>query len=191
MKTIRRYEVPLTEMQGLVAMLGRILISSLFLVSAIAKIVDPSTAMSMMSEMGVPFIPCVFAAAIMIELVGALALLTGIAARQAAVMLILYLIPVSYLLVNGLAFSTYASTMQVFLLLQNLATMGGLFILAAFGPGQMVVEAEKPLLCKSDTVGQTICQQPAIDDQPRKVKINETDSRVTTSGAAALRNRIE
>ncbi len=183
MKTIRNYEMPLTEMQGLVAMLGRILISSLFFVSAIAKIIDPSTAMSMMSEMGVPFIPYVFAAAIMIELVGALALLTGVAARQAAVMLILYLIPVSYMLVNGLSFSTYASTMQMILLLQNLATMGGLFILAAFGAGPLVVEAEKPLLCKTDAVGQMSCQKSVPDDQPRESKINQTDPGLTTSGA--------
>jgi putative oxidoreductase len=190
MKTVQKYEMPLSEMQGLVAMLGRILISSLFFVSAIAKIIDPSATMSMMSELGVPFIPYLYAASIVIELIGALALLTGIAARQAAVLLIFYLIPVSYMLVNGLTISTYMTTVQMILLLQNLATMGGLFILAAFGAGPLVVEAEKPLLCKTAEDGQVSCQK-ATSDEPKKIEINRTDPRLTASGSAKLHSRIE
>jgi putative oxidoreductase len=119
----------------IVALLGRILICTVFLVSAYAKITEWTASEHMMAAKGLPMVPFLLGAAIVIELLGGLAILTGYRARLAALVVFLYLIPVTLVFHNFWAQGPAVQPLQLVNFLKNLAIMGGLLEIYAFGPG--------------------------------------------------------
>lgn len=136
------FELPVTRSQALLAVFGRICLSIIFLFGACEKIMNPAGATAMMLAHGLPLAPLLLVFAVVIELLGALALLTGLMARSAALMLILYLIPVTAIMHNFWMVAPPEATIQLIMALKNLAIMGGLFMVAAFGAGPLIVESE-------------------------------------------------
>src|SRR5947209_2069714 len=67
---------------------ARVLISQIFLVSGIGKVLDPSGTADQMASRGMFWVPFFLAGAIAFELLGGLALLLGYKARLAALALI-------------------------------------------------------------------------------------------------------
>ena len=78
-------------------------------------------------------IPVLLAAALVIEGLGSLCLITGFAARAAATVMFLYLIPVTFLLHEFMS-----TNFQ-----KNLGIMGGLLMIAAYGPGRLALAARR------------------------------------------------
>src|SRR5438477_317235 len=74
---------------------GRILLSGIFLMSGAMKIVNWSGTAAAMQGEGMPAVPVFLALAIAAEMIGGLAVLLGCYARPAALMLALYLVPVT------------------------------------------------------------------------------------------------
>jgi putative oxidoreductase len=115
-------------MEKYVNLAGRILLAHIFLLAGVNKITGYSGTQGYMEAMGVPgmLLPLV----IILEIGGALALITGWQTRLAAYALALFSI------VSALIFhSNLGDQMQMILFMKNWAMAGGLLVLAANGAG--------------------------------------------------------
>jgi putative oxidoreductase len=119
-----------------IPLLGRLMMSYIFVTSGIAKIFGWSGNVAYMSTRHLPMIPVLLAAATVIELAGSACLVTGYAARIAAFVMFWYTTVVTVLFHNYWASSEAMAGMQETQFRKNLAIMGGLLILAYSGPGK-------------------------------------------------------
>jgi putative oxidoreductase len=137
-----------TEAGGLTALAqqyaplaGRIGLSAIFLLSGAGKIANWAGTAGYMAFKGMPAVPFFLAAAIVFELAGGLALLTGYRARAAAVALIVFLIPATLIFHN---FWTVTDAMeqqnQMIHFLKNVAIAGGLLTVVAHGAGPLSLD---------------------------------------------------
>lgn len=126
-----------------VPLIGRLLMTYIFATSGIAKIFSWSGNIAYMNTRHLPLIPLLLAAALVIEVGGSLCLITGFYARWAAAVLFVYLLLVTVLFHNYWAFSGQLAGMQETHFRKNLAIMGGLLMLAAYGPGRWAIEHHK------------------------------------------------
>jgi len=112
--------------------LGRILLSFIFLGSAATKVADPAGTQAYMAAFGLPMTGVLLAGAIATEVIGGLALLFGLKARWAALVLI------GFLAVATLIFHTNLGDQQQLLhFLKNLAIIGGLVLVTEEGTGPL------------------------------------------------------
>jgi putative oxidoreductase len=117
---------------------ARLLISAIFFQGALGKIMGWSGQAAYMRSHSLPtsMIPTLLGIALAIEAVGVISLITGFQARLAAFIMFLYLGAVSVLLHNFWALpATQAGGMQT-QFLKNIGIMGGLLMIAAYGPGR-------------------------------------------------------
>jgi putative oxidoreductase len=108
-------------------LIGRILLAAIFLVSGIGKIGGYAGTQAYMTSMGVPgaLLPLV----IVVEVVGALALIAGYRTRLVALALAVFT------LLAAVLFHRAPDQMQQILFMKNLAIAGGMLILTARGAG--------------------------------------------------------
>lgn len=108
-------------------LIGRILLAVIFLVSGIGKIGGYAGTQAYMTSMGVPgaLLPLV----IVVEVVGALALIAGYRTRLVALALAVFT------LLAAVLFHRAPDQMQQILFMKNLAIAGGMLILTARGAG--------------------------------------------------------
>src|SRR5262245_61231238 len=118
------------------ALLGRLLLASLFVLEGWSKIRGYGPAVAYMEKFSVPsaLLPLV----ILVELGGGLLLVVGWQARLAALALAVFSI-----LTAVLFHANLADRNQVLHLEKDLAIAGGLLVLFAFGPGPYAIEARK------------------------------------------------
>jgi len=111
------------------ALLGRIMLAFIFVQSGIGKISGPAGIMQYMASAGLPraLVPELFVLSVVVELVGGLMLIFGWRAELAALILLLWMIPVTMIF--------HVSTGQTIEWEKNLAIMGGLLMVAVLGPG--------------------------------------------------------
>lgn len=111
---------------------GRVLLSLVFILSGISKIIDwPGTA-AYMAAQGLPLVPLLLGLAAAIEILGGISLLLGWNARWGAWLLFLYLIPVTLVFHNFWALAGAEQQTQLVNFLKNLSIMGGLLLVAAY-----------------------------------------------------------
>jgi putative oxidoreductase len=94
-----------------------------------------------MESKGFPVVPLFQIGAIGVELAGGLSILLGFKARWGAVLLFLYLIPVSLVFHDFWAYTGMERNMQMAHFFKNVAIMGGMLLLTAFGPGGYSVDS--------------------------------------------------
>lgn len=119
-----------------VPLLGRLLISYIFVTSGLAKMFSWSDNVQYMSTRHLPFIPVLLAVAMIIELAGSACLITGYQASIAAAVMFVYMIGVTVLFHNYWAATGMLAGAQETHFRKNLAIMGGLLMLAYCGPGR-------------------------------------------------------
>lgn len=117
---------------------GRILLSLIFLGSALTKITDPVGTQEYMAAFGLPLTNMLFVGAVATELLGGLSLLLGLRVRWSAAVLITFLLAATLIFHTNLA-----SQEQLMHLLKNLAIMGGLTMVFAHGAGPVSVDARE------------------------------------------------
>jgi putative oxidoreductase len=105
---------------------GRILMSVIFILSGFGKITGFHGTESMMASKEIPAPAIALVVVIIIELGGGLLLLLGLWPRWIALLLFLYLIPVTLTMHNFWAAPAAQQQMQQINFLKNLAIMGGL-----------------------------------------------------------------
>jgi putative oxidoreductase len=122
---------------------ARILMSQIFLLSGIMKIFDWSGTEAQMAERGMFWIPFFHVAALLTELGGGLSLLLGYKTRLGALLLFLFLIPVTLTFHHFWTF-TDPKEHQVNMLffMHNLTLMGGLLLLMTVGPGPLSLDLQ-------------------------------------------------
>jgi putative oxidoreductase len=114
----------------LAAPVGRILLCMIFLISGIQKASALAGTEQYMEAMGVPGI--LVYPVILLEVFGALAVIVGWKAREAAFLLAGFSILTAFLFHWNLS-----DQMQTIMLLKNLAIAGGFLMIVAHGPGAL------------------------------------------------------
>lgn len=120
-----------TFTQGAISLLARWLISVIFVTSAYSKMFGWSANIEYMNSKHMPAAALLLAAALVVEAAGSFCLITGLFARIAATVMFFYMIPVTFLLHEFMSVNFQ----------KNLGVMGGLLMIAAFGPGRIALEA--------------------------------------------------
>lgn len=123
-------------------LVGRILIALIFLLSGFGKLTGfGGTAGYMASKMPLSgsLIDLLLVITIIIELGGGIALVLGWKARIAALLLFLWLIPVTLIFHNFWAAPADQAMIQQIMFLKNLCIMGGMLLIMANGPGPLSV----------------------------------------------------
>jgi putative oxidoreductase len=126
---------------GTLSLVGRILISLIFVISGFFKVAGFSQMVGFLAAKGVPMPAVALALAAATELIGGLALLAGFKTRIAAWLLFLYLIPATLLFHNFWAMHGMEQQDNMAHFMKNLAIMGGLLLIANYGPSAMSVDA--------------------------------------------------
>jgi putative oxidoreductase len=124
----------------LTALVGRILIAAIFLVSGIAKLVDTDGTAGYMTAVGIPHAHTLAIVAGLCEVAGGLAIASGFLTRIGALGLFLFMIPTTLLFHGFWNFEGAERKMQMVNFMKNLAIMGGLATLVAFGPSLYSVD---------------------------------------------------
>lgn len=123
-------------------LIARLLITAIFVQGALGKITGWSGQASYMQSHRLPaqLIPAMLAIALLIECGGVVCLVVGWQARAAAFVMFLYLGAVSVLLHNFWAAQGVSAGGMQTQFLKNLGIMGGLLMIAAYGPGKWSVD---------------------------------------------------
>lgn len=122
------------------SLVGRIFLAVLFLTSGFSKIGGFEGLIGQIASKGFPM-PNVFAAlTIVLELGAGLMLVFGWKARWAALALAAFTVLLTFLFHNFWAMPEAQKTMQQIQFMKNLAVVGGLLFVAAFGPGRSSID---------------------------------------------------
>jgi putative oxidoreductase len=119
---------------------GRLLLALLFLMSGFGKITGFAGTAGYMASKGLPMVEVLLAITIVIELAGALMIISGYKARLGAAALFLWMIPVTFLFHNYWAMPAEQQMIQQIMFMKNLSIMGGLLIVMGLGSGPMSVD---------------------------------------------------
>jgi len=115
-------------------LIGRILLSILFLMSGIGKIGAYAATAGYMASVGVP--GALLPLAIVVEVIGAIALIVGWKIRWVSFLL------AGYTLITGLLFhNNFGNPTETIMFLKNLSITGAFLVLAANGAGRFSVDA--------------------------------------------------
>ena len=120
---------------------GRILLSLVFLAGAYWKVKYWSPTVQMLDLKGIPAPAAALAVAAILELAGGLAVLVGLKARLAALVLFLYLLPVTATMHSFFGLEGAERQEQTIHFMKNLAIMGGLLMVTVSGAGSFSVDA--------------------------------------------------
>lgn len=123
------------------ALIGRILIGALFVLSGFSKFADPAGTVGYMDSVGVPSPGILVYVAALAELAGGLALIFGFLTRIAAFGLIVLVVLISLFFHNFWAMPPEEAAMQQVQFLKNMAIIGGLAMVVAMGPGRYSIDA--------------------------------------------------
>jgi putative oxidoreductase len=130
--------------QNFSALAGRILLAAIFLISGLNKLSDFSGTATFMAGAGLPASEFLLVLTILIEVAGGLLIVLGLYTRQLSLILFLFMIPVTAVFHNPWGAGDPAQLQQQMIhFLKNLAIMGGLLHLSAFGPGYFSIEARQ------------------------------------------------
>ncbi|HQR55053.1 MAG TPA: DoxX family protein [Burkholderiaceae bacterium] len=122
------------------ALLGRILLALVFLLSGIGKLRGFDGTMAYISSAGLPLPGVLAALALALEIVAGVALILGYRTRWAALALAAFTLVAAFLFHNFWSMPEQAQVMQQIMFLKNLAIAGGLLMVAAYGPGAWSVD---------------------------------------------------
>lgn len=126
---------------GFLPLLGRILLSAIFLLSAIHKLTHWSATEAQLQSEGLAWVSLLLAGAVALELAGSLMVLVGFQARWGALLLFVFLIPVTFIVHDFWTYEGQQQQTQMINSIKNLAVMGGTLMVMAFGAGQFSIDA--------------------------------------------------
>ena len=127
-----------SNISGYAAVAGRVLLAAIFVLSGFSKVTDPASALGYISSVGLPLPQLALAGAIVVELIGGLALILGYRTRFVALGL------AAFSVVTALVFhSALADQNQFIHFFKNIAMAGGLLQIAAFGAGPIGLDSRR------------------------------------------------
>ena len=128
------------NLQNRIALIARVLMASLFLLSGINKIGDFSGTVAYIATKGLPLPQLGAVIAIAVELGGAIALLVGFKTRLIAFLMALFTLAASVFFHNFWALPADQVLVNQIMFLKNLSIAGGLLMFVAFGAGRLSLD---------------------------------------------------
>jgi len=125
----------MTKQTDTIALVGRVLLAVLFLMSGIGKVAAPAATIGYIQAMGLPAPTGAYLAALAVEVIGSLLLIVGFRARSAAIGLAVFT-----LLAAVFFHANFADQNQMIHFMKNIAILGGLLQVAAFGAGRFSLD---------------------------------------------------
>ena len=117
-------------LQSSLALIGRLLLAAMFILSGFGKLGDPSGTIGYIASAGLPLPPVAYAIALVVEIGAGILLVLGYRARWVALIL------AAFTLASAIGFHTdFADQNQMIHFMKNLAITGGFLQIAAFGAG--------------------------------------------------------
>lgn len=129
--------------QQITPLLGRMLIAVVFVPAGFMKITGFAGTAGYMASKGLPMVNILLVLTIIIELGGGLMILLGWRASEAALVIFLFLIPVT-IIFHGFWGIEDTDGVQMRMFMKNLGIMGGLLIIAGLGSGPFSLDSKKP-----------------------------------------------
>ncbi|MEM7666190.1 MAG: DoxX family protein [Pseudomonadota bacterium] len=124
-----------TATQDIVSLVARVLLAALFILAGINKLTGMEGTVGYIASVGLPLPELVYFGTVALELVGGLMLLAGFKARYAAGALGIFTVMTAVIFHND-----FSQQIELTLFLKNLAIAGGMFAVAAFGPGRLSLD---------------------------------------------------
>ena len=122
--------------QGVLPLVGRILVATIFILSGLSKIGAPAATQGYIAAMGLPAPLLAYIGAIVMELGGGLLLLAGYRTKVVAAALAVFSIVTAFVFHHALADQN-----QMIHFLKNLAMAGGLLQFGAYGAGRISLDS--------------------------------------------------
>ncbi|BDM25543.1 DoxX family protein [Pseudomonas sp. NPDC089428] len=126
----------MNNFKGTTAVVGRVLLAVLFLLSGFSKLTSPEGTIAYIESSGLPFPVLSYLAALGVELGLAALLIIGFQTRIVAVVMALFTVMAAFAFHNNLA-----DQGQFINFFKNISIAGGLLQIAAFGGGALSVDA--------------------------------------------------
>lgn len=124
--------------QASAALIGRILLSAIFILSGFSKLAAPAMMVGYIGSVGLPLPQLALALAIIVEIGGGLALIAGYRTRTVAAVLAVFSV------FTALAFHNALGDQNQFIhFFKNVAMAGGLLQVVAFGAGRFSLDARR------------------------------------------------
>jgi putative oxidoreductase len=117
---------------------GRLMISTLFILSGLSKIAAPAIAIGYIQSVGLPLPPVAFGLAAFTEIVGGTLLLLGYRTRIVAGVLVLFTLATATFFHNH-----FGDQNQFIHFFKNVAIAGGLLNVMAFGGGRLSLDGHR------------------------------------------------
>jgi putative oxidoreductase len=135
-------------LQGIVAVLGRVLLCTIFLLSAVGNKVPHFQAVAgYMAKEGVPAPRVMLAGAIVFLIAGSLSVILGYRARVGAALLLVFLALATYYFHDFWTFTEpQARQEQTIQFLKNLGLMGAMLLVIANGTGPMSLDGRSAVV---------------------------------------------
>jgi len=125
-------------MSSIAMLIGRILLSLIFIQAAIAKLADVSGTIAYFQGLGLLLPSVTIWLVILVELVGGLMILTGLYTRIAATVLALFCIATAFI-----GHSNWSDITDLQAFMKDIAISGGLFYVAAAGAGIISLDTRR------------------------------------------------
>jgi len=129
--------------QGIPVLTARILLALMFLLAGLSKFAGLDGTAGYIASKGLPMAGLLAFGTAALEVGGALLLIVGWKARWAALALAVFTLMASVLFHNYWAMPADQQMMQQLMFMKNLAVVGGLLTLFAFGPGSLSLDQRR------------------------------------------------
>ena len=133
----------LTTLQNPLTLIGRLLFALLFLPAGISKIAGFAGTVGYIGSKGLPMPALGAVIAILVEVGGSLALISGFGTRFAALALAAFTLVATFFFHNFWGVPVDQAMMQQLMFYKNIAVVGGLLLLAAHGAGAWSLDARR------------------------------------------------
>lgn len=133
----------LTTLQNPLTLIGRLLLALLFLPAGISKIAGFAGTVGYIGSKGLPMPALGAVIAIIVEVGGSLALISGFGTRFAALALAAFTLVATFFFHNFWGVPVDQAMMQQLMFYKNIAVVGGLLLLAAHGAGAWSLDARR------------------------------------------------
>lgn len=133
----------LNALQNPLSLAGRLLLALLFLPAGFGKLTGFAGTVGYIASVGLPLPQLGAVVALVVEIAGGIALIAGFGTRFAALALALFTLVASFFFHNYWGVPAEQQFMQSLLFYKNIAVVGGLLTLAAWGPGAWSVDARR------------------------------------------------
>lgn len=122
---------------------GRVLMAALFLPAGVSKIAGFAGTVGYIASKGVPLPEAAAIIAIIVEVGGGLALILGFKTRWAALALALFTLIATFMFHNYWTLPADQQMVQQLMFMKNIAVIGGLLTLAAWGAGAWSMDGKQ------------------------------------------------